>query len=106
MRMHHITDFGLATQLPDSSRSQATESGVVKIAPAYMNPENADGRLKFVDHASGVYRLGSILYERFTGRPSRLSGSALDAAAWLALVPKYTCTSALLTAWVGLSCRD
>jgi WD40 repeat protein len=63
----HLIDFGLAKALePDGD---STRSGAVLGTPAYMAPEQAEGRLHDVGPATDVYALGAILYELLTGQP-------------------------------------
>ena len=58
-----MTDFGLAKRLSsDLTRTQA-----VMGTPAYMAPEQAGGKAKFVGPQADVYALGVILYECLTG---------------------------------------
>jgi WD40 repeat protein len=61
-----VTDFGLAKQLgADDGLSQ---TGSVLGTPAYMAPEQAEGRVRDVGAATDVYALGMILYECLTGQ--------------------------------------
>jgi serine/threonine protein kinase len=58
-----VSDFGLAKRLSsDMTRTQA-----VMGTPAYMAPEQAGGKAKFVGPQADVYALGVILYQCLTG---------------------------------------
>ena len=58
-----VTDFGLAKR----STGGQTATHAVLGTPAYMAPEQAGGRAKFVGPAADVYALGVILFECLTG---------------------------------------
>ncbi len=62
-----VTDFGLAKLL--DSDDELTQSGAVMGTPAYMAPEQAEGRQADIDERTDVWALGAILYECLTGRP-------------------------------------
>jgi WD40 repeat protein/tRNA A-37 threonylcarbamoyl transferase component Bud32 len=70
-----ITDFGLAKRL--EAGAALTQSGVVLGTPAYMAPEQAQGR-KDVGRAADVYALGAILYDCLTGRPPFKASTPVD----------------------------
>ena len=59
-----ITDFGLAMTYEDSANSN-----IVAGTPAYMAPEQLEGKAASVQ--SDLYALGLVLYEIFTGRRAR-----------------------------------
>jgi serine/threonine protein kinase len=58
-----LTDFGLARSVDDVS---ITQQGTITGTPQYMSPEQARG--EFLDQASDLFSLGSVLYTLCTGR--------------------------------------
>lgn len=60
-----VSDFGLAKRL--GGAEGLTQTQVVVGTPAYMAPEQARGRGKFVGPEADIYALGVILYECLTG---------------------------------------
>jgi|GEM_PF-5843319 len=68
-----ILDFGLA-QIVDND-PQLTETGMIAGTPAYMSPEQAQGRA--VDERSDLFSLGTMLYRMLTGKLPFDSANAL-----------------------------
>ena len=65
----HILDFGLAKAFLEADRDkEVTIEGDAPGTPAYMSPEQADGRVEELDSRTDVYSLGAVLYELLTGR--------------------------------------
>lgn len=78
-----VLDWGLAklmgraepggSTLPVSVRDDAargqTIAGQVLGTPAYLAPEQAEGRLDLLDERTDVYGLGAVLYEILAGEP-------------------------------------
>jgi tetratricopeptide (TPR) repeat protein/tRNA A-37 threonylcarbamoyl transferase component Bud32 len=62
-----VTDFGLAKEV--GAGSSVSVAGQVLGTPAYMSPEQAEGKLDTVGERSDVYGLGTILYEGLTRKP-------------------------------------
>ena len=60
-----ITDFGIARRIDDPT--DRTRTGQVVGTPAYMSPEQAEGR-KGVGPPADIWAVGAILYEMLTGR--------------------------------------
>jgi formylglycine-generating enzyme required for sulfatase activity len=63
-----ITDFGLSKQL-QVGVAGLTCPGDRLGTPAYMPPEQAEGRLTMIGPWTDVFGLGAILYDLLTGRP-------------------------------------
>jgi hypothetical protein len=59
-----VMDFGIA-RLADS---RLTATGFLVGTPAYMSPEQAEG--KAADARSDIYALGLVIYEMFCGQPA------------------------------------
>ena len=70
-----ITDFGLA-KINDMAGDH-TRIGSMLGTPAYMAPEQAEGRTDAIDNRTDVYGLGAILYE-LRGAPSFAGTSEAD----------------------------
>ena len=62
-----VADFGLAKET--ALESSISVSGAILGTPAYMAPEQAEGRLADVDPRTDVYGLGATLYDLLAGRP-------------------------------------
>ncbi len=67
-----LLDFGLARPAKDSG--QLTKVGMVVGTPAYMSPEQAEG--KTLDSRSDLFSLGCVLYELAAGVPPFTGTSA------------------------------
>jgi serine/threonine-protein kinase len=61
-----VLDFGTAKLAAPAPGLRRTQLGVVIGTPAYMSPEQCEGK-GAIDHRSDVYSLGVMLYEMLTG---------------------------------------
>ena len=66
-----VMDFGIARAID----SHETSTGVIIGTPAYMSPEQAEGRRP--DARSDIYSLGLVLYEIFCGQPAFAADTAV-----------------------------
>jgi WD40 repeat protein len=62
-----VADFGLARLVEGGS--ELTRSGAIVGTPAFMAPEQADGRKGVIGITTDVHGLGAVLYALLTGRP-------------------------------------
>ncbi|MBP86691.1 MAG: hypothetical protein CMJ64_08245 [Planctomycetaceae bacterium] len=62
-----IMDFGLARQIDEHDDARLTRDGAILGSPAYMSPEQVEGKASKIGPHSDLYSLGVILYELLTG---------------------------------------
>jgi serine/threonine protein kinase/dipeptidyl aminopeptidase/acylaminoacyl peptidase len=76
-----ILDFGLAKLIEPAERQQGFSSelatailqqhsipGMIMGTAGYMSPEQAQGKIKEIDHRSDIFSFGCILFEAITGQ--------------------------------------
>ncbi len=61
----YIMDFGLAKR--ELGEITMTVDGTVLGTPAYMSPEQAQGKLHWIDRRTDIYSLGVMLFQMLTG---------------------------------------
>jgi tetratricopeptide (TPR) repeat protein/tRNA A-37 threonylcarbamoyl transferase component Bud32 len=72
-------EAGEAPLSPSAGGSSGTVAGQAIGTPAYMSPEQAEGRLDALGPASDVYSLGATLYPLLAGRDAFAPGDGLSA---------------------------
>src|SRR5687767_14623781 len=97
-----ILDFGLAklieppqafgsdagtSQVATAILAQHSTPGVIMGTVGYMSPEQAQGRVKEIDHRSDIFSFGCILYEAATGRKAFHGKDVLDSLHMIAHAP-------------------
>jgi len=72
-----LVDFGLAKQVKvsEEGRASLTLEGEILGTPAYMSPEQAQG--KILDARSDIFSFGAVLYEMLAGRKAFCGDSAI-----------------------------
>ena len=63
-----ITDFGLALDEFTPGEETITREGEIFGTPAYMSPEQVEGRIGDIDRRTDVWSLGATLFETVTGQ--------------------------------------
>lgn len=72
----YLADFGLAKLTAMEATITRTRS--VLGTPAYMAPEQAEGRTREITTAADVYGLGAVLYHWLTGGPPFAGGTTVE----------------------------
>jgi eukaryotic-like serine/threonine-protein kinase len=72
----HVTDFGLAKRV--EADVEMTASGAIVGTPAYMSPEQAEGRRGSITTTTDVHGLGAVLYALLTGQAPFAGDSVID----------------------------
>jgi serine/threonine-protein kinase len=76
-----LLDFGLVLPpMSESAGEKLTQDGMVTGTPAYLSPEQADGR-DDVDVRSDIYSLGALAYFLLTGQPPFTGRSVMNTLA-------------------------
>ena len=74
-----VMDFGLACQPDQESDSRLTQDGAILGSPAYMSPEQLEGKVDKIGPACDIYSLGVVLFELLTGElPFKGTGSIMS----------------------------
>lgn len=64
----YVTDFGLARKVDSTDESRITVEGTILGTPAYMSPEQIEGKPEKIGPPADVYSLGVMFYELLTGQ--------------------------------------
>lgn len=72
----YVMDFGLAKAF--DKESSISVSGAIMGTPAYMPPEQAQGKQDLIDARTDVYSLGATIYAVLTKKPPFVADTAMD----------------------------
>ncbi len=91
-----LIDFGIAKIVNgEVTPAGLTNTGDILGSPAYMSPEQANGRT--VDYRTDIYSLGCVMFEALTGTPPFKGATALE------IVAQHVNTPAPLLSAVSMS---
>jgi eukaryotic-like serine/threonine-protein kinase len=79
-----VLDFGIARLLDGTG---ATRSGQLLGTPAYMSPEQANGRVREVDGRSDLWSVGAVVFTLLTGAPVHEAQTATEHLIYAATQP-------------------
>src|SRR5262249_33663632 len=71
-------DHRLGAETDEAPDPTLTVQGEIGGTPAFMAPQQAQGRLDQIDHRTDIYGLGAILYAILTGRAPFVGSSTLQ----------------------------
>jgi serine/threonine protein kinase len=72
------TDEGATRVGTEEAQAGQTQAGQALGTPAYMAPEQAEGRIDLIDRRTDIYGLGAVLFEVLTGRAPHAGGGTAD----------------------------
>ncbi len=73
-----VLDFGIAQIQVKEDVEKLTRAGLVLGTPAYISPEQINGKAAAVGPGADIYALGSILYEMVGGNPPFTEGTDFE----------------------------
>lgn len=74
-----VMDFGLARHIDQAEDSRLTREGAIVGSPAYMSPEQIEGKPDKIGPGCDIFSLGVVMYELLTGKlPFQGEGSMVS----------------------------
>jgi eukaryotic-like serine/threonine-protein kinase len=91
-----VLDFGIARLLDGTG---ATRSGQLLGTPAFMAPEQANGRIREIDGRTDLWSVGAVIFTLLTGAPVHVASTASEQLIYAATQPARRIES--LAAWLA-----